>query len=129
MSRPFIFPHSHLYFGACIVAFYLGMLTRKYFMVASKSRPSSSLRAIISRASDTCRIQVAIAVHCDRILQRAAIGTFCWDFGNKNLFVSDFCTTAKNFDYSVFLRGLTLYSSIRVVHKRGVESTVALTAR
>jgi hypothetical protein len=33
--------------------FYLGMFTRKYFMVASKSKVRSSLRAIINSAKDT----------------------------------------------------------------------------
>ncbi len=32
---------------------YLGMFTRKYFIVASKSKVRSSLRAIIKRAKDT----------------------------------------------------------------------------
>jgi hypothetical protein len=32
---------------------YLGIFTRKYFMVASKSKVRSSLRAIINSAKDT----------------------------------------------------------------------------
>jgi hypothetical protein len=53
---------------------YLGMFTRKYFMVASKSKVRSSLRAIINSAKDTLQKIHDLLNHTANYLLRNIVG-------------------------------------------------------